>query len=395
MINKNLKSNKAFTLIELLAVIIILGILMIIAIPSVTTYISNSRKSSYIDTAKNIIGAARTLVNSGKFDTYDRNVTYYIPVSCISSENGNRTPYGEFSNAYVLVTYNGDGYDYYFTGNDTSKTGIKKVIGYDDLIPEHIESEVEDTDIVTNVGIDGRSKVRIMKDTCDGWDDEINAGNMLDDDGTVVQKVNMMESRFANGFDLNNDRDFWAYRSSIRSITFQTTINPPSNYAYRFDVSANKDESIIAFLVNNSSWGYDMYLQSNGYIYANPDSSYYFAYMEHLEHLNNFENFKVDYVTDMSWMFAYVGDMQTFDVSSWNTSKVTNMSYMFTSIDDFFFMGGKELDLSSLDTSNVTDMSYMFYGLYYITGLIQLMQALMMHIYMRLLSFQQQSSQAF
>ena len=109
-------NKKGFTLIELLAVIIILGILMIIAIPSVTTYISNSRKSAYIDTAKNIISSARNLVNSGKYEMFNRDVTYYIPVSCLPSENGTRTPYGEFSIAYVVVTYDGEGYNYYLSG---------------------------------------------------------------------------------------------------------------------------------------------------------------------------------------------------------------------------------------------------------------------------------------
>ena len=51
----SMKKKNGFTLIELLAVIIILGILMIIAIPSVTSYINNSRKSAYVDTAKEII----------------------------------------------------------------------------------------------------------------------------------------------------------------------------------------------------------------------------------------------------------------------------------------------------------------------------------------------------
>ena len=48
-------NKKGFTLIELLAVIIILGVLMIIAIPSVTEYISSSRKSAMVDTADGYI----------------------------------------------------------------------------------------------------------------------------------------------------------------------------------------------------------------------------------------------------------------------------------------------------------------------------------------------------
>ena len=43
-------NNRAFTLIELLAAIIIMGILVLIAIPAVTNYIRDSRKTSYINT---------------------------------------------------------------------------------------------------------------------------------------------------------------------------------------------------------------------------------------------------------------------------------------------------------------------------------------------------------
>ena len=182
-----MKNNKGFTLIELLAVIIILGILMIIAIPSVTTYISNSRKSAYIDTAKNIISSARNLVNSGKYEMFNRDVTYYIPVSCLPSENGTRTPYGEFSIAYVVVTYDGEGYNYYFTGNDTSKTGIKNIIMSDKLTEEDIESDVEDTDIKNNVGIGGRSKVISLNNSCNALENEINVGGNLNDDGTITE----------------------------------------------------------------------------------------------------------------------------------------------------------------------------------------------------------------
>ena len=44
---------------------------MIIAIPSVTRYISDSRKSTYVDTAHSIISGARNMVNEGKLFMYD------------------------------------------------------------------------------------------------------------------------------------------------------------------------------------------------------------------------------------------------------------------------------------------------------------------------------------
>ena len=76
-----MKNKRGFTLIELLAVIIILGVIMLIAIPSVTKYIDDSRKNSYIDTTKEYIKGATNLVNSGEIDAFDPNVVYYIRYS--------------------------------------------------------------------------------------------------------------------------------------------------------------------------------------------------------------------------------------------------------------------------------------------------------------------------
>ena len=159
------KKKKAFTLIELLAVIIILGILMIIAIPSVTTYISNSRKSSYIDTAKNLVGGARNLVNEGNLEMYDTDTTYYIDSYCIKTENGTKTPYGEFVKSYVVVTFDGNGYDYYWTGVDSAGQGVKKIIKIDKLDVENIEAGLTENDIPNSLGIDGRTQYMIIDES--------------------------------------------------------------------------------------------------------------------------------------------------------------------------------------------------------------------------------------
>ena len=156
------KKKKGFTLIELLAVIIILGILMIIAIPSVTRYINDSRKSAYVDTAKEIVAGTRNLVNEGKFGMYDTDTTYYINAECIETENALKSPYGDFTKAYVVVTYNGQGYDYYWTSVDDAGQGIKKIINVDKLDTDLIDSDLTENDIQDSLGINGRSKYVII-----------------------------------------------------------------------------------------------------------------------------------------------------------------------------------------------------------------------------------------
>ena len=161
-----MKNKKGFTLIELLAVIIILGVLMIIAIPSVTNYISDSRKSAYVSTAKDLISGARNIINEGKLRTYDSDITYFIDGNCIPTENAYKSPYGDFEKAYVVVTYDGNGYDYYWTSVDKAGQGFKKITREDKLSEDKIESNLKSTDILTGVGIDGRKKSMLIdKDT--------------------------------------------------------------------------------------------------------------------------------------------------------------------------------------------------------------------------------------
>ena len=175
-------NKKGFTLIELLAVIIILGVLMIIAIPAVTNYISESRKESYVDTAKQMINGARNLVNSGKLKVYDENIAYYIPSSCIPTETGGKSPYGEFKLAYVIVTYNGNGFDYYWESTDETGTGIVKPVCGNKLDKDYIETSLKVSDIKTNYSIGGRTKSRIYNNNCTSYtdvDNTLELGNQL------------------------------------------------------------------------------------------------------------------------------------------------------------------------------------------------------------------------
>lgn len=157
------KIKRAFTLLELLAAIIILGLLMLIAIPSVTKYISDSRKEAYIDTAREYLKGAVNLVNSGKLDVYDTNVTYYIPSKCIKLESGGESPYGgKFNPAYIVVTYDNESFNYLWMSRDNQGIGIKSPTADKNLDVKLIKTGVKESDIAPIVGIDGREYVAVL-----------------------------------------------------------------------------------------------------------------------------------------------------------------------------------------------------------------------------------------
>ncbi len=81
-----------------------------------------------------------------------------------------------------------------------------------------------------------------------------------------------------------------------------------------------------------------------------------FIYCKALTSLN-LSNFDTSNVTNMGQMFYYCPSLTTLDLSSFSTSNVTNMGQMF-----YYCPSLTTLDVSNFDTSKVTNMSYMFYN---------------------------------
>ena len=125
-------NKKGFTLIELLAVIVILGLLMAIAIPSVTKYITQSRKKTLTSTIGNYISALTSEVNNFEYSFTGDDTIYAVPIECIALERGGTNPFGtwfptnENQWAYVLVQYDdrNSSYTYGFTFKDSSGYGL-------------------------------------------------------------------------------------------------------------------------------------------------------------------------------------------------------------------------------------------------------------------------------
>lgn len=152
---KNKTNKKAFTLIELLAVIVILGVLMITAIPAVTKAIAKSRRDTYATNAKKIIDAVRTSVLNEEFnegaDTCqlpgpnDYIVINLVPTTGTESVIDNLLERGgkqssfnkQYKEGTIWIVNEGsetnDKYVYYITLVDSGKNGIKDAVAENSL----------------------------------------------------------------------------------------------------------------------------------------------------------------------------------------------------------------------------------------------------------------------
>lgn len=115
------KNSKGFTLIELLAVITIMGILMIVAIPAVTRTIENARKDTFLDTVKQYVNGLETVWASDGLVCGPDNIpstavaagSYYVKIDTSSTsvpqllESGGKSPWGsrDIKGFIVLVIF--------------------------------------------------------------------------------------------------------------------------------------------------------------------------------------------------------------------------------------------------------------------------------------------------
>ena len=147
----------------------------------------------------------------------------------------------------------------------------------------------------------------------------------------------------------------------IKSVTFENKINIP-NGVMAEDYSAAGNGKVMTFLRNHPTEPgyYDLVIQGEGKIYANPDSFYAFIFASYASKINNIELLDTSKVTNMSHMFSGVA-IEQLNLSSFNTKNVTDMSYMFKFIGPHEIPNGNVTLNVGFDTSNVTNMEGMFY----------------------------------
>ena len=293
--------KKAFTLVELLAVIVILAIILVIAIPQIIKTIKASKLSAMESSAKLIATEA------------DK----------------------DFLSQLTL--------NQYYSAESIACTDVAKLS--DDYESCDIVYDENGVATVTLVGAIGRKFAGI---TCTGTKD-----NMVCTEGEIEDLPTIM------AWTSTSDTDF--HKSNIRTtiteiefVDLKNVTAPTVNNTTSWDVSEAKDNSVIAWLD-----GTKLYIGGKGGVKANTDSSDIFFNFSSVTNINfNNKFYTSDAQTMQSMFFMAEGTNPKLETiifgKKFDTSKVENMEAMFwgnTSL--------KSLDLTGFDTSNVTNMAHM------------------------------------
>lgn len=108
----NMKNKKGFTLVELLAVIVILGVIMTIAIPNVVSTLEKNKKETFLEDAKKMISSAEYKIRSDTKIEYPNDYSITIlTLKTINSSEIEESPYDTIyseEKSFVAIVKNKD-----------------------------------------------------------------------------------------------------------------------------------------------------------------------------------------------------------------------------------------------------------------------------------------------
>ncbi len=158
----------------------------------------------------------------------------------------------------------------------------------------------------------------------------------------------------------SDSNGMWKYKINIKQIVIEDSKKRKTSdnkVVYGpFDESAKQDNSIESYVVCEIGDANCVgYLQGDGGVKANSDSSNLFNGYSNVTDIIGLENLDTSNVIIMMDMFDNMSSLSSIDLSSFNTSNVSNMFEMFKDCSSI-----TNLDLSAFDTSHVINIAKMF-----------------------------------
>ena len=393
--------KRGFTLVELLAVIVVIGVILVIVVPRVLKNIDEEKKSTFISSAK-------ALIRKVEYDYMDKEDFDYVALKTFNINDISMSNY-DIDNSTIKMK-DGDiyikligkekfeGYKCIGTINNLNCrekkacTTLKALTSGTTYVNGQYTYTYNGSTGWSVVLTDKESTDPVTTELCETVNDKpiVSMEVMFQDSKATsidlssfdTSKVTTMRSMFDSSaateikglenFNTSNvtgmDQMFSGSKVTTLNLSSFDTSNV-TNMRYMFTSSQATSIDVSSFDTTNVT-----------------DMNWMFAYSAATE-IKGLKNFNTSNVTNMSSMFqgskAISIDLSSFDTSkvtdmrsmfedsaaieikgleNFDTSKVTNMSYMFQD------SKATSLDLSSFDTTNVTDMSKMFYNSKATTG---------------------------
>lgn len=142
-----MRNNKGFTLVELLAVMIILGVMLMAVIPNISGISANSKMQAYAEDAKrfkNTVEYEFRSDSSIQLPTAN-NHCLVVNLKMVHNSEFESAPYGgkyDMQGSYVVIRRNGKQFNYYVQLiEDIGKDGTKGFRGYDLRISSALEGD--------------------------------------------------------------------------------------------------------------------------------------------------------------------------------------------------------------------------------------------------------------
>ena len=184
------KNNKAFTLVELLAVVVILGVITTIAVPQYNQYIEKSKRSAFVTEANGFVDSVNAGILASKYKApVAKNDVTVVNIDMIDMENkSDQSPYGAdwvINKSYVAVINEGTELDpqyaYFFAAQDEDRNAIP-LTRISDIREDSNTNEARNTMEVTVQSLAGNiSGVTSQKGMISGLENAINGdGDVLD-----------------------------------------------------------------------------------------------------------------------------------------------------------------------------------------------------------------------
>ena len=341
-----MKKKNGFTLVELLAVIVILAVILIIAMPKISEVIKKTRLSSLEATTKMIINSAE------KKYTENQVLEQGTNIGCSDVAKLNKNDYGT-----CKITFDDK-------GNASVILNGKKDGKFDNLTCSGTKGNITCSEGQTEITL----KCVTGKSSLTQGDEYVNGQYTY----RYKQTYNDLVDEWSN-----SDLDGWSVVLTDKKATTPVTTILCSSIDDKpiVDMTAMFMSS-KATSIDLSSFDTSKVTKMSGMFYESQATNL------------DLSSFNTSNVTDMQWMF-FASKATSIDVSNFDTFLVNNMSFMFgwaeastinfgnkfgsdghVSTFDGMFEGVKAsvLDLSSFDTYKRASMERMFSGSSTTTG---------------------------